>query len=453
MARFFKRESKPEDPWELVNEAKKLIQRNENKKALRCLNTAIDKDPTIVDAYLEKATVLKRLSRQEQAIDCYEKVIEIAPESIKAYQSIAMDYVFLLGQPSIGLRYLNKALEIDPNNVDILGLKAGTLLKLDFIEEALETIDLALEIDPNELDHISLKATILMKAKRWDEAKKLNIQILKEMTGDDYFSQEHRKQSVISLMLIEKAMRKAIPTFTITDATKTVPEEKATKDDQVININSFLGLTVSKSLEETKKLLEEGEKSFNLVFEYILHLYADYRDDFDKRSKVFDIPEECLTILSKQHKKHLDDDFARAKLAFCYFMKNDYPQGLSLLNELDRSLSKDIKEFLLNFFYFKIQNPFSIDGVHLFRPLREQVLSIKDHLEYNDSQVNKKLDMTQDRKDRLFHLAVYQINLVLLLFLANLLERDEEEISFLKQKINLDGFNEELKNQLLKYTF
>jgi hypothetical protein len=52
MVRLFKRE--PEDPQELINKAKKLIQKNKNEKAVVVLDIAIEKDPSLVDATLRK---------------------------------------------------------------------------------------------------------------------------------------------------------------------------------------------------------------------------------------------------------------------------------------------------------------------------------------------------------------------------------------------------------------
>ena len=87
----------------------------------------------------------------------------------------------------------------------------------------------------------------------------------------------------------------------------------------------------------------------------------------------------------------------------------------------------------------------------MLRPLRSRVLSVQEHLEYNDKQQNEMYKISQDPQDRLFHFGVYQVNLVLLLFLARLLNRNEDEIEFLTSKINIEGFNEEFKSELSKY--
>ena len=233
---------------------------------------------------------------------------------------------------------------------------------------------------------------------------------------------------------------------------ESVSPEEATQDDPMINSNEFLGLSITESLEETQKAFDKGERSFDRIFHLIVLLYSDFRKKLEHipKESVYEIPETYLSALSQELDQQ-PDDFSKAKAAYCYFIKNEYPQGLSLLNELDPDLPPEIVGFLTELYYFKIQNPFCIDGVIMLRPSRSRVLTIREHLENNDRILNDKYQMALDYQDKMFHFGIYQINLVLLLFLARLLNRDDEEIQFLERRINLEEFNPKLRDALLKH--
>lgn len=241
-------------------------------------------------------------------------------------------------------------------------------------------------------------------------------------------------------------LAKDAPKLTLTDATRSVSQEEATQDDPVVNSNEFLGLVIDESLDEIQQAFDEGSRDFELTFKLLLLSYSDYRNG--SRRQMFDIPDRYLSVISKGL---AIDELSKAKTAYCHFIKNDYPKGLSILNDLDKDLSPEVGHFLTELYHFKIQNPFCVDGVMMLRPLRDRVLSIREHLEYNDNQLNEMYKMSRDPQDRLFHFGVYQINLVLLLFLAKLLNREEEEVDFLTSRINLEEFNKELRDELSKY--
>ncbi|MHA1331270.1 MAG: hypothetical protein ACTSR2_09350, partial [Candidatus Hodarchaeales archaeon] len=264
---------------------------------------------------------------------------------------------------------------------------------------------------------------------------------LKKISHETYSTQ---KDFLMLAIYAENA-----PRINITSIEDSVSESEATKDDPVINVNHFLSLSVNHSLDELRTLIEAGvdNLTFNDIFEYILLLYADYREDFEKRRQLFTVPEHLLAHLAENS----TDDLSRAKLAYCYLMNNDYITGLSYLNQIKKPYSEELSNFLNDLYLFKIQNPFCVDGVILMRPLRNKVLSINEHLESNHQQVQNMLNMQSDPQDIIFHHLVYQINLVLLSFLAKNLNRDKTELQFINSKINLDGLNENKKNQLLQY--
>ena len=68
------------------------------------------------------------------------------------------------------LDLLNKALEIEPNNVPALNNKGWALLELDKTEEALIWIDKALDVDPNYVHALNNKGATLSRLGQYEEA-------------------------------------------------------------------------------------------------------------------------------------------------------------------------------------------------------------------------------------------------------------------------------------------
>lgn len=72
--------------------------------------------------------VLAELGKHNEAIDCYDKVLEIDPNSVYAWNGKA-NALNGLGEYTEAIKFYDKALEIDPNNALVWGNKAWTLDK------------------------------------------------------------------------------------------------------------------------------------------------------------------------------------------------------------------------------------------------------------------------------------------------------------------------------------
>jgi len=94
-----------------------LLLENKLEEALECYNKALEIDPNDLFTLVGKGRVLNELKKYEEAIKCYDKLIELQPEK-------ASPWVF----------------------------KGDTLLESGMTEEALECFDRALEIDPENED-------------------------------------------------------------------------------------------------------------------------------------------------------------------------------------------------------------------------------------------------------------------------------------------------------------
>jgi len=77
------------------------------------------------------------------------------------------------------LEYLDKLLEIEPNDTDVLGLKAAVLVESGNLEESIPLYDKAIGINPNNSILFSAKANALVNLGRLNEAKELCEKSLK----------------------------------------------------------------------------------------------------------------------------------------------------------------------------------------------------------------------------------------------------------------------------------
>ena len=59
------------------------------------------------------------------------------------------------------MSYVEKILEIEPNNVDVLTFKADELLRVGKSEEGMSYLERALEIKPDNVDALFLKGLVL----------------------------------------------------------------------------------------------------------------------------------------------------------------------------------------------------------------------------------------------------------------------------------------------------
>tara|TARA_B110000967_G_scaffold48203_1_gene48919 strand:- start:1426 stop:2883 length:1458 start_codon:yes stop_codon:yes gene_type:complete len=182
-------------------ESKELI------KAITAFDFAIISDDTFIGAYLEKAKVLEKLKRFEEAIENYK--ITIAIEDSNPYALIKIGYCFeRLGNEELALQhyylaveedpaldkgwmritkffnskkdylkalfYINKAIDIDPESASYWRLYSTINERLNKLEEAERGYKKTLELGDNELNTWLSRGDILIKLGE-DEAAKFNF--------------------------------------------------------------------------------------------------------------------------------------------------------------------------------------------------------------------------------------------------------------------------------------
>jgi tetratricopeptide (TPR) repeat protein len=165
---------------EIIEEAKKLEKDYKFKDAINLLEELFKKEPNseeVKKALLE--TLLSHggylndefVSEHEKAIACYEKMIEIEPESYRAFYNLGISY-FNLGNIEKALESYNEALKINPDykycyyNIGYLYENVGEL------EKALNFYEKALNLDPNFIYAMTAREAV---RKQIDVFKRSNL--------------------------------------------------------------------------------------------------------------------------------------------------------------------------------------------------------------------------------------------------------------------------------------
>ena len=118
-----------------------------DEEAIGCYDKALEIDPRYADAWNNKGLALGHLGRHEEAIGCFDKAIAIDPRRVQAWNNKGL----ALGHPgrheeAIGC--FDKALTIDPQLSPTWNNKGRALYLLGRREEAISCYDKAIAIDP-----------------------------------------------------------------------------------------------------------------------------------------------------------------------------------------------------------------------------------------------------------------------------------------------------------------
>ncbi|MBI4464028.1 MAG: tetratricopeptide repeat protein [Acidobacteria bacterium] len=126
---------------------------------------------------LNKGTALSNLGRTREALDCFDKALEIMPRFDAAWLNKGV-ILFKEGKASEALECYDKAIEINPNSAAAWYNRGTACQKQQKLEDALACYDRALELDSlNEATWLN-KGVLLRKLQRAQEAVECYDRIL-----------------------------------------------------------------------------------------------------------------------------------------------------------------------------------------------------------------------------------------------------------------------------------
>lgn len=118
-----------------------------------------DIDPKNITALVEKGISLDELGKYEEAINWYDKALQIDPKDVYALHSKGVALANL-GKYEEAITWYDKALAVDPKNVNALTNKGSALYNMGKKDDAFIWIDKALTIDPTNQQILDVKSQL-----------------------------------------------------------------------------------------------------------------------------------------------------------------------------------------------------------------------------------------------------------------------------------------------------
>lgn len=163
-----------------INNAQKYVQLGEEflqkrkyERAAMAFRTAIDINPSLVDAYDGLAKAYQALGQISEAIASLEKALRINPENLEMKTRLASLYL-LVSPPQLSEteKIINEILSTNPNYTDAHILKANLLIKTGASEEEiLKAFNYAIQLEPQKQESYFALARFLTQRKRYKEAE------------------------------------------------------------------------------------------------------------------------------------------------------------------------------------------------------------------------------------------------------------------------------------------
>ncbi|HWQ19089.1 MAG TPA: tetratricopeptide repeat protein [Methanotrichaceae archaeon] len=130
--------------------------------------------------WCNKGNALKDQDRYYEAIESYEKAIEIDPQFVKAWYGKGTALASL-GDFKGSLISYDEALKIDPKNAEVWGHKADALQYMGRLDEAVNAYNEAIRIDPGDCDLWIDKALAVQRQGKFEESLEIYYQAIESV--------------------------------------------------------------------------------------------------------------------------------------------------------------------------------------------------------------------------------------------------------------------------------
>jgi len=142
---------------------------NNPKSKLTIIEKIISKSPKDNKAYGTKGILLSQLDKCDEALEYFDKAIELKNDDEIAYMNKAM-CLKKLEKHEESIAVLNKAISVKSDIPDFYNEKADNLIKLKKYDDAIASIDMAIKINPGDAKYFNTKADIYLEMKKYQEA-------------------------------------------------------------------------------------------------------------------------------------------------------------------------------------------------------------------------------------------------------------------------------------------
>ena len=162
-------EGKSAEVW--FNKGFALSSLGRHNEALQAYNRAIEIDPQVAVAWNNKGNALDDLGKYDEAIAAFNEAIRLDPKFAEAWSNKG---IALIGQGKHdeAIKCFDEAIRLDPN-LAMAWYNKGTVLDDDLVgkyEEAIKAYDEAIRLDPNDATAWSNKGCALVNQDKYEEA-------------------------------------------------------------------------------------------------------------------------------------------------------------------------------------------------------------------------------------------------------------------------------------------
>lgn len=151
-----------------IREGQTEFEQGKHQASIACFDAALELNPNLADAYLNRGTVNLALGNHKEAVADCDNALKLNPDFVVAYINRAAAKSFL-GEEEEAINDYNAALELNPNYAIAYNNRAAANISLGHFEEAVADCDSALKLDPNLAPSYICRATAKLALKQ-DEA-------------------------------------------------------------------------------------------------------------------------------------------------------------------------------------------------------------------------------------------------------------------------------------------
>ncbi|MEQ8466395.1 tetratricopeptide repeat protein [Coleofasciculus sp. E1-EBD-02] len=172
--------------------------------AIVCWEKALDIAPDSHAAWYNRGIALRKLGRLEEAIASYDKALQFKPDLYQAWNNRG-NALFELGKFEEAIASYDKALQFKPDKDDAWNNRGIALFNLGRLQEAIASYDKALQFKPDYPDALNSRGIALRKLGRTKEAIASYDKAL-QFKPDDYQAWDNRGFVLYKLGRIEEAI-------------------------------------------------------------------------------------------------------------------------------------------------------------------------------------------------------------------------------------------------------
>ena len=108
--------STPQTAQEWYERGKEAFNNDNYEEAINCFEKGIELDPDYVEAYYDLGDIYAYwYERYEEAVKCFKKVIELEPDYAGAYYNLGRVYAYWDEQYDEAMEYFKKVVELEPD--------------------------------------------------------------------------------------------------------------------------------------------------------------------------------------------------------------------------------------------------------------------------------------------------------------------------------------------------